>query len=434
MTEDLGPTVRGVAGLEIDERVVAALRDRLPSVATATVAAVVVEVPSYAGALSGSMGDNIEAAVQMALGGFLRLASGSRGSDPSTPLGPTLEGAYGLGRGEARSGRSMDALLAAYRVGARVAWRELAAAAGEAGVGASTMAQFAELVFAYIDELSAASVAGHSDELSTSGRVRERYLERLGQQLLAGAGADVLVAAAERADWPPPRTLTAVLLPAVQVRGVVSLLGQRTLRVGEDLPELEPDLEEQHFLLLVPDMDGRDRRQLLRVLQGRSAVVGPPRPWASARSSYLRVMRTVALLAERSPSDATADGTAAVGRPVDTEDHLAELVVGADPDALADLRGRVLAPLEGLRTGSAQRLAETLRSWLLHQGRRDAVAEDLHVHAQTVRYRMGQLRELYGDGLDDPRTVLELVLALHGPGQPSPSPSPVPRRDGAAET
>ena len=41
----------------------------------------------------------------MALGGFLKLASRSRESDPSTPLGPTLEGAYALGRGEARSGR-----------------------------------------------------------------------------------------------------------------------------------------------------------------------------------------------------------------------------------------------------------------------------------------------------------------------------------------
>ena len=86
----------------------------------------------------------------------------------------------------------MDALLAAYRVGARVAWRELSRAAGEAGLDAETMAPFAELVFAYIDELSAASVAGHTDELSTTGRVRERYRERLGQQLLAGAGADVL--------------------------------------------------------------------------------------------------------------------------------------------------------------------------------------------------------------------------------------------------
>ena len=70
-----------------------------------------------------------------------------------------------------------------------------------------------------------------------------------------------------------------------------------------------------------------------------------------------------------------------------------------------------------LRPATSQRLAATLRSWLLHQGRRDAVAADLHVHAQTVRYRMSQVRELYGNRLDDPRTVLELVLALPGPGQ-----------------
>ena len=81
-------TTRGAVDLEIDEHVVQVLRDRLPAVATETVAAVVVEVPSYAGALSGSMGTNIEAAVQMALGGFLKLVSRSRESDPSTRSGP----------------------------------------------------------------------------------------------------------------------------------------------------------------------------------------------------------------------------------------------------------------------------------------------------------------------------------------------------------
>ncbi len=76
----------------------------------------------------------------------------------------------------------MDALLAAYRVGARVAWRELSSTAVEAGLPAETMAKFAELVFAYIDELSAASVAGHADELATTGRVRQRYLRAPGPQ------------------------------------------------------------------------------------------------------------------------------------------------------------------------------------------------------------------------------------------------------------
>ena len=396
-------TARGAAALRIDDAVLRVLRDRLPDVATHTVEAVTREVPGYTGALSGSMGANIEAAVQMALAGFLKLAGGSRGSDPSTPLGPTLEGAYALGRGEARSGRSMDALLAAYRVGARVSWRELSASASAAGIEAGTMAQFAELVFAYIDELSAASVAGHTDELSTSGRVRERYRERLGQHLLAGARDETLVAAAERATWPPPTTLTAVLLPSAQVRAVLASLSRDTLQVGEDLPGLPGDgAGTPYSLLLVPDVDGPGRRHLLRVLEERQAVVGPPRPWTRARASYDRAVRTVALPAVRG-----APG------PADSEDHLAELVVTADGEALADLRARALAPLADLRPATRDRLAETLRAWLLLQGRRDAVAAHLHVHAQTVRYRMGQLREAYGDRLDDPGAVLDLLVALH---------------------
>jgi DNA-binding PucR family transcriptional regulator len=100
---------------------------------------------------------------------------------------------------------------------------------------------------------------------------------------------------------------------------------------------------------------------------------------------------------------------------VDTDERLADLVLGADPEALADLRARVLAPLAGVKPAAAERLAETLRSWLLHQGRREEVAADLVVHPQTVRYRMTQLRELYGDRLSDPATVLELTVALAVP-------------------
>ena len=201
--------------------------------------AVIDEVPSYTGALSGPMGETIRNAVQLALGGFLNLAARPARRRPAHAARPDPEGAYQLGRGEARGGRSMDALLAAYRIGARVSWREHGPAAAEAGLPATTMAKFAELVFAYIDELSAASVAGHTDELTTSGRVRERYRERLGQHLLAGAGVDVLTAAAERAEWPPPDSLTAVLLPAAEARRALASLGADTLPVGEDLEGLQ---------------------------------------------------------------------------------------------------------------------------------------------------------------------------------------------------
>lgn len=59
-----------------------------------------------------------------------------------------------------------------------------------------------------------------------------------------------------------------------------------------------------------------------------------------------------------------------------------------------------------------QRLCETLASWLRHLGDRRAVAEELHIHPQTVRYRVSQLRELFGDSLDDPDNRRRLTLAL----------------------
>ena len=384
------------AGLALDPQVVATLATHLPQVAERTVEAITAEVPGYMGALTAEMRDNIELAVQMALGAFLRLAEQASDADPSTPLQPAIEGAYALGRGEARSGRAMDALLGAYRVGARVSWRELAGAVVGMGLPAATVARFAELVFAYIDQLSAASVAGHTDELATTGRVRERYLERLGQDLLSGASFDVLAASAERADWSPPELLTAVLLPTVRVRSVAAVLDARTLVVSGDLVGLEGG--ESRSVLLVPGADARSRSQLLRLLRGRPAVVGPSRPWTAVSSSYRRAARASSLV--------RGDEV------VDTDERLADLVLGADPEALADLRARVLAPLDAVKPAAAERLAETLRSWLLHQGRREEVAADLVVHPQTVRYRMTQLRELYGDRLTDPTTVLELTVAL----------------------
>lgn len=379
----------------LDPRLVEILRSRLTEVASHTIQAVTEEVPSYAGAFGGPMGATIEQAVEVALAGFLRLAS--RGRAGGTPQSPGLEGAYALGRGEARSGRSVDALLSAYRVGARVAWREMAQAAVEAGVDAGTVARFAELVFAYIDELSAASVAGHTDEIETTGRVRERYRDLLAQALLRGANEATVVAAADRADWKHARTLTAVIVPRAQVRPVLGLVSPLSLNPTSELAGLPED----RGVVLVADMSGRSRVRLLRLLRGRHAIVGPARSWREVRMSYLRALRTQSIA-----------GLSTGTEPVDTEARLAELVLSADPDALADLRSRVLAPLADLKPSARDKLVETLRAWLLHHGRREEIATALYVHPQTVRYRMGQLRELYGDRLEDPDWVRDLTIAL----------------------
>ncbi|RAS67089.1 PucR-like helix-turn-helix protein [Lentzea atacamensis] len=370
--------MRRATELALDETTVMALRAALKTTADEVVQAIIDEVPSYANALTGRMGGTIRRAVRTALGHYLDLAGGlATGVDAG-------DAAYELGRGEVRDGRSMDALLSAYRVGARVAWRGLAAGAVSAGLPAEEVAKFAELTFAYIDELSAASAAGHADELAARGLAHERHLEQLARDLLAGAGADVLLAAAQRAGWQPPTSLTAVLLPAAQARPAYRSLDPSTL-VLDDLPDALG-------VLLVPDAD---RAHLLRQLTGRNAVVGPAHPWTRASASYARAVRARSL----SPDIR------------DTEDHLPELVLSADPDAYADLRARALAPLRTLSASTARRLEETLRAWLLHHGRREEVATALFVHPQTVRYRMSQLRELFPD-LGSPQRVLELTLAV----------------------
>ena len=50
------------------------------------------------------------------------------------------------------------------------------------------------------------------------------------------------------------------------------------------------------------------------------------------------------------------------------------------------------------------------------------MAAELHVHPQTVRYRLARLRERFGDALDDPSARFELALALRSPVSPPPRP------------
>jgi hypothetical protein len=397
----------------LDPHVVATLRAQLPAAAALALTAVTDEVPEYARTMRGDIASDIAQAIATALDTFLRLLAPDPQDPGAAPLDAARRGAYELGRGEALADRTADALLAAYRVGARVSWREMSSTAVEQGTPAPVIARFAELVFAYIDELSAASVAGHADEVAATGRRQQQRRDLLGRTLLTGAPTITLVELAEQAAWPLPDTLTAVLIPAARVHDTLPHLETTTLFVPADAvgADATPGGSEGRVgsgkgleatgVLLVADA-ALTRAYLRRVLDGRGAVIGPVRPWTRAGESLQVAVRAWRLLGHRGDEV------------LDTTDHLADLVVGADPTSLQDLRDEVLAPLQGLSPGAADRLRETLRAWLLHLGRRSEVADALHVHPQTVRYRMNQVRDLYGDRLDDPATVQALIIALAG--------------------
>jgi DNA-binding PucR family transcriptional regulator len=94
------------------------------------------------------------------------------------------------------------------------------------------------------------------------------------------------------------------------------------------------------------------------------------------------------------------------------DEHLPALLLAAAPGIAADLARTRLAPLNDLAEGPRERLAFTLRAYLDRPGQVQAIAAALDVHPQTVRYRLKQLRELFGDRLEDPDARFELSLAL----------------------
>src|SRR4051794_41473489 len=109
--------------------------------------------------------------------------------NPPGERGPGRDLYVGLGRGEMRAGRSLDALLAAYRLGARVAWRRLAAAGERAGLPPRTLYTLAEAIFAYIDELSADSIEGYAREQAAAAGAPPRPPPRPGPPLRPGPPA-----------------------------------------------------------------------------------------------------------------------------------------------------------------------------------------------------------------------------------------------------
>jgi DNA-binding PucR family transcriptional regulator len=152
--------------------------------------------------------------------------------------------------------------------------------------------------------------------------------------------------------------------------------------------------------LVLPDPDGPGRAAMIdRALDGTPAAVGPTVVTADAARS-LRWARLALNVA--------GEGTG----PVRAADHLADLVLLGDPELASLLARSRLAALHDLPRGERERLSTTLAAWLAHQRHTPAIADELHVHPQTVRYRIAKLRRLLGDAMDSPEGRFELGLAL----------------------
>jgi len=348
--------------------------------------------PDYAEFLDTDLEGIRDGAANMFLHRLVEMASTDPAEGSRRLADETMQAVFEqIGRMQWQQGQDLTRLLTAYQIGARVAWRHVAETAHELALSPTAIAVLAESVFDFVNDLSQASTSGFVLAQGDDARSRDRYRAELGEILLAERStASVIRAAADRARWTLPERVALVL--AIGTEEQVGRLGSYAL------PVRHGDL----VGAVVEDPAVR-RGQLAQALSGAGAVVGPA-VTVEVLSRTVDLCQTgLALVASK----------VLTGDPVFLDENLDTIIVHRDERLLTFLRQQVLAPLADLPRGSRDRLTATLCSWLRHQGDRVAVADDLHIHPQTVSYRLGRLRELFGDALDDPRERSRLMLAIN---------------------
>jgi hypothetical protein len=389
---------RGLPGAVAD-----VIEPELPAITGEILATIALQVPEYARPLEGNFGRGIRTGVDEALRQFVALIR-----DPDAGRERGREVYRQLGRGEQRQGRTLDVLLAAYRAGARVAWRRIAAACGRAGLGPEPLTLLAEAIFAYIDELSADSAEGYAAAQAEVEDERGRRRRALLRLLIAEPPADPaeLAAAARAARWQ---------LPASAAVGACAVddLNELSRRLP---PEALADVVGGVGCLLVPDPDGPGRADAVGRAAARSRLALGPAAAPAALAESWALARALLRAGDA--------GTVPAAGLVRADDHLAALLLAEGAALTARIAVLRLAPLAELTPKARERMRETALAHVRHGGNAVAMAAELQVHPQTARYRIARLRELFGEALEDPETRFELEIALRQGAAPAPLSGP----------
>jgi len=294
-------------------------------------------------------------------------------------------------RTRAAEGMPLEDLLHAYRLGGRLAWQAVVEAAEPEEQGGLLLG--AEILMRYIDLVSATVAQAYLDARQHAVSEEERRLRALLAALCEAEGAASADAAglAALAGFP--------LAPSY--RAFALTVGEEgAIRHGQ----LAAELRGRGILALTDGERGSGllaEGQELHPPAGALCAVEPAAP-RGALSADLERVRLVVDLGRR----LGLDGELSAG------EVALELLLAGGPDAAEHLEARVFAPLSG-EAGRRAALQETLAAFLDAGADRRTTAASLHVHPNTLDYRLRRIEELTGLRLAVPRDLATLVLA-HG--------------------
>jgi len=358
-----------------------AVRPHVPAVAAEIARAVRARIPRYDRPAVRSI---VDEATGTALHRFLDAVDGAPHRDRGVE-----ELFHALGRSEAHSGHTLSDLRSAVHIAVSTSWQALRRADAESERGQPVRSDLADAVFAFADHLIRASEAGHAEGTQDRAEDPLRTRARLAESLLSGAATDLT-----NDTWPVPDVvLVAVIELVTGERPDLSALSRSCLVV-------------RHGQRLVVLGDAERRSEIVDVLLAASSgrVGLATAPTSAAVPAAFRWSGRALTLVQRGVIDDQ--------RVVDAADHLTQIWLHSEPALRQALVQELLAPLLAETPNSREILSETLLVWLETRDSAPAIAAQLGVHPQTVRYRWKRINELFGDALREPEFIVQITMVL----------------------
>jgi len=116
--------------------------------------------------------------------------------------------------------------------------------------------------------------------------------------------------------------------------------------------------------------------------------------------------------ARRQARIACAAATPASNDVLRFEEHQVAVLLASTPEQTESLAYAVLGPILDLPPDDRAVILQTAHTWLAVAGSTSTAAKELHLHRNTVRYRLRRLEELTGRDLAHPVQAAEIYLAL----------------------
>jgi hypothetical protein len=305
---------------------------------------------------------------------------------PDSDFDPLREWA----RARATEGVRLEDLLRAFGVGRQVGWELIRRHSRDDETEA--LLDAAGLLMQYVDRVSGVVTDTYLAERDALVSEDERRTRNLLDRLSSGSPLEVgELELAERlgVDVEPAYAPFAVVMPDRTPRRHAALAA-RLRRRGWSLTVTEGG---RVVGLASKPLDLADLEEGPDVL----LVTGEP----TSRGDLAEARKNLVLLAEHGRR-------AGIRGRIEAEDHLLEVLMSRLPGPAAGLRARVLGPLTAPEHAE---LLRTLRTFVANHHDRTATSQALHIHRNTLAYRLRRIEEITRLDLSNARDLACVYLA-----------------------